>query len=98
MVYRLNETTWLQDVGGGAEIFYFLNWAMLTIDVDEEVHLLLHDLVQHVRAAVVDTRDFYTTLRHFRRQLISPTSFNMCLHDGAKDHIYFSDLVLHQTN
>ena len=31
MVYRLNETTWLQDVGGGAEIFYFLNWAMLTI-------------------------------------------------------------------
>ena len=33
MVYRLNETTWLQDVGGGAEIFYFLNWAMLTIDL-----------------------------------------------------------------
>ena len=32
MVYRLNETTWLQDVGGGAEIFYFLNWAMLTIE------------------------------------------------------------------
>ena len=32
MVYKLNETTWLQDVGGGAEIFYFLNWAMLTID------------------------------------------------------------------
>ena len=31
MVYRLNETTWLQDAGGGAEIFYFLNWAMLTI-------------------------------------------------------------------
>ena len=31
MVYRLNETTWLQDAGGGAEIFYFQNWAMLTI-------------------------------------------------------------------
>ena len=31
MVYRLNETTWLQDAGGGAKIFYFLNWAMLTI-------------------------------------------------------------------
>ena len=31
MVYRLNETTWLQDAGGGAEIFYFLNWAILTI-------------------------------------------------------------------
>ena len=31
MVYRINKTTWLQDVGGGAESFYFLNWAMLTI-------------------------------------------------------------------
>ena len=28
MVYRLNETTWLQDAGGGAEIFYILNWAV----------------------------------------------------------------------
>ena len=32
MVYRLNETTWLQDAGGGAEILNILNWAMLTID------------------------------------------------------------------
>ena len=31
MVYRLNETTWLQDAGGGAEILNILNWAMLTI-------------------------------------------------------------------
>ena len=31
MVYRLNETTWLQDAGGGAEILHILNWAMLTI-------------------------------------------------------------------
>ena len=36
MVYRLNETTWLQDVGGGTEIFYFLNWAMLTIVFSSE--------------------------------------------------------------
>ena len=37
MVYRLNETTWLQDAGGGAEIFYFLNWAMLTIGKNKAV-------------------------------------------------------------
>ena len=42
MVYRLNETTWLQDVGGGAEIFYFLNWAMLTIAIYCSGLLLFH--------------------------------------------------------
>ena len=35
MVYRLNETTWLQDAGGGAEILNILNWAMLTIEFNK---------------------------------------------------------------
>ena len=67
MVYRLNETTWLQDVGGGAEIFYFLNWAMLTIGcyINKKIHLLLHDLVQHVRAAVVHASDLHSSHSSF---------------------------------
>ena len=38
MVYRLNETTWLQNAGGGAEIFYFQNWAMHIIGNNGEAN------------------------------------------------------------
>ena len=47
MVYRLNETTWLQDAGGGAEIFYFQNWAVHII-VRHVEHVVVRLLALHV--------------------------------------------------
>ena len=51
MVYRLNETTWLQDVGGEAEIFYFLNWAMLTIVNNTSTHVTTVDSITSLYVA-----------------------------------------------
>ena len=68
MVYRLNQTTWLQDAGRGAEIFYIQNWAMLTMDHNRLAAVGRAQVVHNLSVDIDLTVRVCLELHHFARR------------------------------